>query len=254
MWGDRRASPASAREWCPAGAPLGSVVCPAAGAWGAPHLISGPTAQLQTPAGTEAPVPHRRILLQHAGVQCYWAAVLSSKSRRSSSVPHRSPFFVLSWITVRPRRQARARQSGPVFRRSDHEPPVRLGASSTRLSEGWHLRGRLRSTPPSPPTTGVSLRTCSQRSAATTAGPLGSTLGPRPCLRQGPERGAPPVGSNLRGLWRLLRTRHAGPVVLIAWGQGDYRIILGRSPPYLELRGGLIGARLLPDLSLDLAT
>ncbi|KAJ1216481.1 hypothetical protein NDU88_004082 [Pleurodeles waltl] len=37
-------------------------------------------AQPRTPAGTEAPVPHRRILLRHAGVQCYWAAALSGKS------------------------------------------------------------------------------------------------------------------------------------------------------------------------------
>ncbi|KAJ1179123.1 hypothetical protein NDU88_004359 [Pleurodeles waltl] len=84
---------------------------------GAPRALPGAVSCARRQArgaGTEVPVPHSRILLRHTGVQCYWAAGLNSKSRRSSSVPYRGPFLILSWITVRPSRQARS-AIGPCF-------------------------------------------------------------------------------------------------------------------------------------------
>ncbi|KAJ1082442.1 hypothetical protein NDU88_002610 [Pleurodeles waltl] len=72
--------------------------------------------------------------------------------------------------------------------------PVRLGAYNMRSHEGQLLRGCIRSAPPSPPAALVSLRTCAQGTAAATAGPLGSALGPRPCLSPGSERAAASVG------------------------------------------------------------
>ncbi|KAJ1136702.1 hypothetical protein NDU88_003117 [Pleurodeles waltl] len=68
--------------------------------------------------------------------------------------------------------------------------PVRLGACNMRPHNGQLLRGCIHSSPPSPPAVFASLRTYAQGTAAATAGPLGSALGPRPRLRLGPERAA----------------------------------------------------------------
>ncbi|KAJ1174269.1 hypothetical protein NDU88_006091 [Pleurodeles waltl] len=62
---------------------------------------------------------------------------------------------------------------------------VRLGACNIRPHNGQLLQGCIRSSPLSPPATLASLRTCAQGTAAATARPLGSTLGPRPRLRPG---------------------------------------------------------------------
>ncbi|KAJ1127417.1 hypothetical protein NDU88_005819 [Pleurodeles waltl] len=162
----------------------------------APYILSGSTAQSPSPAGTGAPVLHRRVSRQHAGVRCSFAAVpkksglhLSCAAAPSSSVAG----------SQSGRAAMRAPSNQALLSARSLKLPIRLGAYNMRLHKGQLLQGQLlqgciRSTQPSPPAAVVSLCTCAQGSAATTAGPLGSVLGPRPRLRPGHERAAASVG------------------------------------------------------------
>ncbi|KAJ1189271.1 hypothetical protein NDU88_006020 [Pleurodeles waltl] len=170
----------------------------------------GPTAQPCTPAWAKAFIPHCRIHLRNTS-ECDGSQVFNVVGYQLHVVSHTGP---------RQARTATRSSSSAGSKRGHaagcalgdralsstdwaHELPATLGTSDTCLSKGR---------PPGTPSQ-LSAGAAHRRgvSPSLLAGPLGSAMGPCSCLRLG-----------------LKRAVAAGLVVFNAWGQRDYRIILGR--------------------------